>query len=316
MWAIIGGSGFEKFEGFSVVKRLETETPFGQTSSGICEAELNGHRFLFLSRHGLNHEILPSQINHKANMYALKKYGAKAIVSFSAVGSLKEELAPGDLVIPDQYIDRTKKSLKETTFFGDETLGNLVGHMSMGEPIDLRLFPILKNILKHNSSKVSSKLNKEEKSNTSLEFKNIENTETSFDFKTHFNKTYICMEGPNFSTRAESIMYRQWGADIIGMTHFPEYCLAREVNLLYVPMCFVTDYDSWRHEEEPVTLEEVIRIMKNNNMKAFSIIPSVLENKDLKSLYQDYHSGFPMGVMSPLESLNSGQKKIFEILCN
>ncbi len=284
MWAIIGGSGFEKFDGFEVLERLDLKTPFGMASSGLARARLNKTEFIFLSRHGSHHEILPSQINHKANIFALKKYGAKSILSFSAVGSLKEELKPGDLVIPDQYIDRTKKTLKETTFFGDEVLGNLVGHMSMGEPIDLRLFPILKKLLK------------------------------SKQFDIHFEKTYICMEGPNFSTRAESKMYQGWGADIIGMTHFPEYSLSKEANMLYLPLCFVTDYDSWRVDEEPVTLDQVIAIMKNNNSKAFSMIPSIIENQDLKELYLNYQSGFPFGVMSALDLLSPSQKNHFDIL--
>lgn len=284
MWAIIGGSGFEKFDGFKILERLDTKTPFGNTSSGLALAELNGQQFIFLSRHGNSHEILPSQINHKANIFALKKNNVKAILSFSAVGSLREDLKPGDLVIPDQYIDRTKKLLNQTTFFGDEALGKLVGHMSMGEPIDLRIFPILKRILK------------------------------SKDFKIHFEKTYICMEGPNFSTRAESKMYQSWGADIIGMTNFPEYALAKEANLLYLPFCFVTDYDSWRLEETPVTLDEVLVLMKKNNSKAFSLINEILIDRDLKSIYNKYQSGFPLGVMTNLDHLTVEQKEYLQNL--
>ncbi len=278
MWAIIGGSGFEKFDGFKILERLDTKTPFGNASSGLARAELNGQEFIFLSRHGSHHEILPSQINHKANIFALKKYKVKAILSFSAVGSLREELAPGDLVIPDQYIDRTKKTLQQTTFFGDEVLGNLVGHMSMGEPIDTRIFPVLKKILK------------------------------AKEFKMHFEKTYICMEGPNFSTRSESKMYQTWGADIIGMTNFPEYALAKETNILYLPLCFVTDYDSWRQDENPVTLEEVLDLMRKNNGKAFSLINTILSSLELKEIYTNYKTGFPMGVMSNLENLSKEQK--------
>lgn len=284
MWAIIGGSGFEKFDGFKILERLDTKTPFGLASSGLAIAELNGQQFVFLSRHGSQHEILPSQINHKANIFALKKNNVKAILSFSAVGSLREDLKPGDLVIPDQYIDRTKKSLKETTFFGDSVLGHLVGHMSMGEPIDVRIFPILKKILK------------------------------SKELTSHFEKTYICMEGPNFSTRAESKMYQGWGADIIGMTNFPEYALAKEANIMYLPLCFVTDYDSWRHEEKPVTLAEVLVLMKKNNSKAFSLIHEILANKDLKDIYRDYQSGFPVGVMTNLDQLSVEQKEYLQIL--
>ncbi len=286
MWAVIGGSGFEKFDKFEVVERLNTQTPFGQASSGICKAKLGNLEFLFLSRHGFKHEKLPSQINHKANIYALKKNGAKAVLSFSAVGSLQEELEPGDLVVPDQYIDRTKKSMDTTTFFGDPVMGCTVGHLPMGNPIDLRIFPVLEKIVK----------------------------DSDFSFKTHFKKTYICMEGPNFSTRAESIMYRIWGADIIGMTNFPEYALAAEANLLYVPMCFVTDYDSWRMEEEPVTLEQVIHLMKLNNKKALSLIEPVFKDQDLNDLLMNCQSGLPNGMMSSLSDLTKEQAKILEVL--
>ncbi len=286
MWAIIGGSGFEKFEGFRVLERLDTNTPFGVTSSGLCKAALGELSFLFLSRHGLDHEILPSQINHKANIFALKKYGAKAILSFSAVGSLREELAPGDLVVPDQYIDRTKKTFDQSTYFADPALGNLVGHMAMGDPIEPRIFPVLKSLL----------------------------DQKTFKFKIHFNKTYICMEGPNFSTRAESKMYQSWGADIIGMTNFPEYALAREANMLYVPMCFVTDYDSWRVDEVPVTLEHVIAIMKQNNTKAFTIVPKILSDLSLGDISSDFKSGFPWGVMSAIDEISLDQKRVLQIL--
>lgn len=287
MWAVIGGSGFEKFDNFAMIERLDTHTPFGEASSGLCIAELEGFKFLFLSRHGLNHEQLPSQINHKANIYALKKFGAKGVISFSAVGSLREDLAPGDLVVPDQYIDRTKKGLDKTSFFGDKLMGNAVGHLSMGDPIDLKIFPILKDII---------------------------NSESNADFKAHFNRTYICMEGPNFSTRAESKMYQIWGADIIGMTNFPEYALAAEANLLYVPMCFVTDYDSWRVEEAPVTLEQVIALMRQNNKKAFSLIAPIFKSEALNKLKENHKSGLPSGMMSPVDQLDKEQKYILKVL--
>lgn len=301
MWAIIGGSGFEKFEGFKVLERLETQTPFGEAASGLCKAELDGHQFLFLSRHGQHHEVLPSHINYKANIYALKKFGAKAILSFSAVGSLREELAPGDLVIPVQYIDRTKRTASQTTYFADERVGSLVGHMAMGDPIEPRIFPILREVLNDFHQSKENELLKSSKPNKSL-------------FKAHFNKTYICMEGPNFSTRAESKMYQGWGADIIGMTNFPEYALAREANMLYVPLCFVTDYDCWRVEEEPVTLEAVIAIMRANNAKGFQLIVPILENTDLNDIYINYRSGFPVGIMNSLEKLTPDQKRVLEIL--
>lgn len=285
MWALIGGSGFEKFDGFEVIERLDTATPFGEASSGLCRAKLGDQEFVFLSRHGSKHELLPSQINFKANIFCLKKYGAKAILSISAVGSLKEELPPGHLVVPDQYIDRTKRQLSQTSFLGDKNLGSLVGHLSMGDPVDLEIFPVIKDILEKEKYK-------------------------EFSLK----KTYICMEGPNFSTRAESKMYQTWGADIIGMTNFPEYSLAKEANLLYIPFCYVTDYDSWRKEETPVTLDEIIAIMKSNNLKAFSLISKVITNTELSSVTENYKPGLPNGLMSSVDHLNESQMQNLKVL--
>lgn len=280
MWAIIGGSGFEKFDGFEVLERLDSKTPYGESSSGLCKAQAFGQSFLFLSRHGAHHELLPSEINHKANIYALKKNGAKAIISISATGSLRQELAPGDVVVPSQYIDRTKKNIEQTSFLGK----GLVGHLSMAEPIDLKIFPILKNIF------------------------------SDIHFKAHFKKTYICIEGPNFSTKAESLMYRSWGADIIGMTNFPEYALAKEANLLYVPLSFVTDYDCWKEDEKHVTLEQVIAIMKENNKKAFSLIDKIMNCSELSEIFLDYRSGLPSGLMISQSELDSENKKRLNIL--
>lgn len=280
MWAIIGGSGFEKFESFKVLERLDTNTPFGNCSSGLSLIEVFGEKALFLSRHGMRHELLPSELNYKANIFALKKYGAKKILSISAVGSLQEELAPGDLVVPSQYINRTNRPFASTTFLGQ----GLVGHLSLAEPIEPELFKILPQLLQEAS------------------------------FKTHFKKTYICMEGPNFSTKAESHMYRQWGADIIGMTNFPEYNLAKEANLLYIPLSFVTDYDCWREEKKPVTLEEVIAIMKSNNQKAFSIIEKLIKAPQLNQLAQNYQPGLPNGLMGDVKSLDAKNQDVLKVL--
>lgn len=195
MIGIIGGSGFEKFEEFKTVELLSTDTPFGKTSTGFKKAKLDETEFLFISRHGDHHELLPSEINYRANIYAMKKMGVTSIVSFSAVGSLAKEYAPGDLVVPHQYIDRTK-SLRKSTFLGE----GLIGHVSLAQPI----------------CKVMAQ--------------NLETQKSKFDFKIHFGQTYVCIEGPYFSTKAESLAYRQMGAQIIGMSNFPEYALAREAD--------------------------------------------------------------------------------------
>jgi 5'-methylthioadenosine phosphorylase len=242
MWAIIGGSGFEKFEAFKTIKKLDVKTPFGKTSSGIKKVKIGEHECLFLSRHGEHHELTPSGVNYRANIYALKKYGAKAIMAFSAVGSLQKELKPGDLVVPTQYIDRTK-GVRKHTFCGD----GIVGHVSLAKPTCYHMTERLMGLAK------------------------------GFKFESHFNKTYVVIEGPYFSTKAESLSYRQMNGDIIGMTNFPEFALAREAGLSYLPCCFVTDYDCWDDATPHVTLNEVLEVMRNNNSKAFEVAQAVLQ---------------------------------------
>jgi 5'-methylthioadenosine phosphorylase len=267
MIAIIGGSGFEKFEAFKKIKDLNRETPFGLASSGISLVEIEGIKVLFVSRHGKDHENLPSEVNYRANIYALKKHGAKAIVSFSAVGSLQKNLKPGDLVVPHQYIDRTK-GLRAHTFLGQ----GLVGHVSLAKPICNFMSEKLKVITKGKN------------------------------WDSHFGQTYICIEGPYFSTQAESKSYRMLGADIIGMTHFPEFALSREAGLPYLPCCFVTDYDCWDETIPHVTLAEVLQVMRLNNIKAFQITTEILNMSE--SFYNgssNYNEGLRSGLMTPRE---------------
>jgi 5'-methylthioadenosine phosphorylase len=260
MLGIIGGSGFEKFDEFETVTPLERETPFGLAASGFKKVKVEGKEFLFISRHGDHHEHLPSEINYRANIYALKKNGAKAVVSFSAIGSLEKSLKPGDVVIPYQYIDRTK-SIRNHTFLGE----GVVGHVSLAKPI----CEVMADRLKTNLGKV--------------------------DFDVHFKKTYVCIEGPYFSTQAESNTYRQMGANIIGMSNFPEFALAREAGLPYLPCCFVTDYDCWDDSIPHVTIDEVIRVMKQNNSKAFTLLKKMLKIE-----------GFWQGSLAPAGGLRSG----------
>lgn len=269
MWAIIGGSGFEKFEAFETVKVLPRETPFGPTSSGFKKIKVGGAEALFVSRHGEHHEILPTEINYRANVYALKANGAKGIISFSAVGSLQEPYAPGDLVIPLQYIDRTK-GLRKHTFCGD----GVVGHMSLA-------YPVCRNSAER-----------------------VHGIAKGQGIKSHLGGTYVCIEGPNFSTLSESLAYRDLKADIIGMTNFPEYALAREAGLSYLPCCFVTDYDCWDTQRPHVTLEEVITIMRQNNGKAFKILEQVLNAKeDILVGCHCTEQGLKTGLMTPKEAV-------------
>jgi 5'-methylthioadenosine phosphorylase len=273
MWAVLGGSGFEKFDSFKHIEEIEVTTPFGNPSAPITKAQINDVTVLFLSRHGKRHEFTPSNINYRANIFALKKCGATKILSVSAVGSLQKELKPGDCVIPTQYIDRTK-TLRGHTFCID----GAVGHVSLAHPVDLELVK-------------------------------------AENFTLHFDKTYICMEGPAFSTKAESKMYRTWGADIIGMTNFPEYALAREAGMCYFPLSFVTDYDSWNDSIDHVTLEQVLEIMRNNNHKAFSSMQQLIPQTAKLHPAGCPLQGLQTGLMTPINTLTPEVQEWMKIIC-
>ncbi len=279
MIGVIGGSGFEKFDEFETVELLNRETPFGLASSGFKKVKVDGVNFLFISRHGDHHEHLPSEINYRANVFALKNSGVKAILSFSAVGSLQKEFVPGDLVIPFQYIDRTK-SLRQHTFLG----GGLVGHVSLAKPICEVMAERLRKL--------------------------VEN----FKFKTHFGQTYVCIEGPYFSTKAESNGLRMMQAHIVGMSNFPEYALAREAGLPYLPCCFVTDYDCWDDTIPHVTVEEVIKVMRQNNTKAFSVLKAVLNSSGIEKGSLAYEGGLKNGLFMAPEAIPPEKRPWVKIL--
>jgi len=242
MWGILGGSGFSQWDGFETIEELSRETPFGNASSGLRKISFRGKPCIFLPRHGSFHECLPSEVNYRANIFALKKLGVTQVCSISAVGSLSQELAPGHLVVPSQYIDRTK-GVRLSTFCGN----GMVGHVSLAKPVWGAGTQYLKSLVPR------------------------------FDFTVHFDKTYVCIEGPYFSTQAESRIYREQGAHIIGMTHFPEFALAREAGLSYLPCCFVTDYDSWDDAVPHANLAMVLQVMKQNSQKAAQIIEHLLD---------------------------------------
>jgi len=282
MIAIIGGSGFEKFDGFERLADLPRETPFGLASSGLRRVRVAGHEALFVSRHGSHHELTPTEVNYRANIFALKNAGAKMILSFSAVGSLDRALAPGSLVVPHQYIDRTK-GLRKHSFSGE----GFVAHVSLAKPTCTHLEA---EILK-----LSSK----------------------YDFGTHFKKTYVCVEGPYFSTKAESLSFRQMGAQIIGMSNFPEYALAREAGLPYLPCCFVTDYDCWDDSIPHVTLEHVIEVMRKNNAKAFQIVCDLLnQGADPLAQCDCAGQGLRSGLMTPMEAVPKEKQAWLKTLLN
>ncbi|GJL78371.1 MAG: S-methyl-5'-thioadenosine phosphorylase [Nitrospinaceae bacterium] len=232
MLGVVGGSGLYSMKELKILEKVTVETPYGAPSDQVVLGELMGVRLAFLPRHGTGHFIPPSEINFRANIFALKKIGVERILSVSAVGSMKEELAPGHFSIPDQFIDRTTRRI--STFF---TTG-LVGHVSLAEPVCADLAQSLADSAKKAGTEV------------------------------HEGGTYICIEGPQFSTRAESNLYRQWGVDIIGMTNVTEAKLAREAGMCYATLALVTDYDCWLVEEEPVTLEAILQIMGENVEKA------------------------------------------------
>ncbi|GAA6018453.1 hypothetical protein JCM10207_000899 [Rhodosporidiobolus poonsookiae] len=254
---VIGGSGLYKLDGLRTVKQINPVTPWGAPSSPITIAELdtpNGTVSLaFIARHGPHHNIPPSKVPARANIAALKHLGVKAIVAFSAVGSLKEEIRPGDIIVPDQIIDRTK-GIRPSTYFD----GSLVGHAMFGEPFDVGLREF---ILPHIKSAINS-------------FQGHMNP--ADEPRLHDSKTLVVMEGPQFSTRAESLMYRQWGGDIINMSAIPESKLAREAELAYALVCTSTDYDAWRVGEAPVTVEEVMKTLKTNAALSSHITTSIL----------------------------------------
>lgn len=279
MLGVIGGSGFEKFDAFETIELLDRQTPFGMAASGFKRVRVDGRECLFVSRHGEHHEHLPSEINYRANLFALKKQGASAIVSFSAVGSLHEDLAPGDMVVPYQYIDCTR-SLRERSFLGD----GLVGHVSLAQPICEVMAAKARVLL------------------------------AGAPFRTHFGQTYVCIEGPHFSTKAESSHYRSMQAHVVGMSNFPEYALAREAGLPYLPCCFVTDYDCWKDDIPHVTIDEVIKVMKANNGKAFSVLQSILNEPDIAAGSAAPRSGLRAGLFMPLENIPADKRAWVDIL--
>ena len=226
---VLGGSGLYEMEGLRDVRELDVDTPFGKPSDVLVEGTLEGGtRLLFLPRHGRGHKVPPHQINYRANVCALKKAGATHLVSVSAVGSMKEEIEPGHLVVPDQFIDLTKKRI--TTFFED----GIVGHVPFADPVCRLVAKALGDAAEQTATRV------------------------------HRGGTYVCMEGPQFSTRAESRLYRTWGASVIGMTAMPEAKLAREAELPFATLALATDYDCWHDTHADVTVEAVMATMKKN----------------------------------------------------
>jgi len=238
-YGIIGGSGLYRMAGLETTGRVALRTPFGEPSDAYVLGTLAGRRVAFLARHGEGHRILPSEINFRANIYGFKLLGATAILSASAVGSLKEDLRPGDMVVPDQLVDRTRR--RPDTFFGD----GIVAHVGLADPFCPELRRRLLTACREKHMRV------------------------------HERGTYLCMEGPQFSTKAESNLYRSWGMDVIGMTNLQEAKLAREAEICYATLALVTDYDCWHQDHDSVAIEEVLKVLNQNAENAQSILASV-----------------------------------------
>ena len=242
---IIGGSGIYKLEGINVIRNHKVSTPFGLPSSEVMECEVDGAHFYFLPRHGIGHHFTPSEVNYRANIFALKKLGVDTIISISAVGSLQEQYAPKHFVMVDQFIDWTK-GLRKRSFFDE----GIVGHVSAANPVE----PLLS--------------------------KRLYDACQAAGVTSHLGGTYLCIEGPQFSTKAESKVYRSFGASVIGMTNVPEAFLAKEAGMAYATVAMVTDYDCWK--EEHCTVQEIMDVMKSNYISAQKLIkvaiPDLVKN--------------------------------------
>src|SRR3989440_4427902 len=235
---IIGGSGLYQMPELKEIEEVSVETPFGKPSDSFIVGTLEGERVAFLPRHARGHKLLPTELPFRANIYAMKLLGVERILSASAVGSLQEKYAPLDMVIPDQFFDRTRARARESTFFGE----GIVAHIAFAHPVCGEVGDVLEQACK------------------------------AADVKAHRGGTYICMEGPAFSTVAESNVYRSWGMDVIGMTNLQEAKLAREAEICYATLALVTDYDCWHPAHDAVTVETVINYLNQNVRNAQLII--------------------------------------------
>ncbi len=277
-FGIIGGSGLYEVEGFENVNHIKIETPFGDPSDEFVSGQLEGKDVVFLPRHGRGHRLLPSEINYRANIWGMKSLGATHLVSVSAVGSLKEEICPGHIVLPDQFIDRTKD--RPSTFFGN----GLTAHLQFGQPTCLHL-----------SDAIYSVINK-------------------LGITCHQGGTYVCMEGPMFSTRAESEMYRSFGAAVIGMTNLQEAKLAREAEMCFATIALATDYDCWHTSEEEVSVDAILEVMRKNveNTKAIlKVLCREFQSKDPVCTDQNSLQG---ALLTPIDEIPRSVKESLSVI--
>ncbi len=264
---IIGGSGLYGIEGFEILDSLHIETPFGEPSDRLDLVSINGHEVVFLPRHGRGHSISPHRINYRANIYAMKLAGVSQIISISAVGSLRKHIKPGDFVLADQFVDNTRS--RQSTFFD----GSVVAHVSMADPVCARLL-----------SRLACACDRE-------------------GIDAIKGGTYLAMQGPQFSSRAESELYRSWGMDVIGMTNMPEAKLAREAETCYATIAMSTDYDCWHDEEDNVNVTSIREIMATNTKKAQRVLQAFFSDKqDALPCSENCHSTLEHAILSDLKS--------------
>ena len=279
---IIGGSGLYKMDdALTDIEEVAVDTPFGSPADAFIVGTIKGTRVAFLPRHGRNHHLMPSELPFRANIYGMKKLGVEYIIAASAVGSLKENVKPLDLVIPDQFIDRTKN--RASTFFGD----GIVAHIAFGDPVCPNLAAILADAI------------------ASLNLP---------DVTLHRGGTYVCMEGPAFSTKAESHLYRSWGATVIGMTNIPEAKLAREAEIAYATLALVTDYDCWHADHDSVTVEMVIDYLHRNAANAQKVIQETVRRLGQNPPPSDAHSALKYAILTPLDKAPAATKDKLALL--
>lgn len=274
---IIGGSGFYDLSGATQLETIEVDTPFGKPSDAVSVARVAGRRVVFLPRHGRGHKLLPGEVNARANIYALKLLGASHVLSISAVGSLREAIAPGHIVVPRQFIDRTVA--RPATFFGD----GVVAHVSLADPVCGHVADVLAGVAQGLASAV------------------------------HASATYVCIEGPQFGTRAESELLRTWGADVVGMTNLPEARLAREAELCYATLALPSDYDCWRARDQ-VTAIDALAVLRANVAVAQRILARALELLDPARTCSCQHSLDAALVTSPEAIGDRARERLAAIL--
>ncbi len=275
---VIGGSGLYKLEGMEDVQLRHVPTPYGDPSDALVTGRLDGHEVVFLPRHGRGHRLLPSEVPYQANIWAMKSLGVEWLLSVSAVGSLQEPIVPGHVVLVDQFIDRTRQ--RESTFFG----GGVVAHVPFGDPV-------CKTMRAH-----------------------VRTAASAAGATVHDRGTYVCMEGPAFSTRAESELYRSWGADVVGMTAVPECKLAREAGMSYALLALATDYDCWHPGHDAVTVEQVVQTVRNNVSMSKDILRALIPRIGAITEPGPYRDILKGAMMSRWEDAPAPVRKRLEVL--